>query len=138
MNDPINNKEKDSFSYTYSAREQEEVRKIREKYDRTPPAEDKMEQLRRLDRTVTRKGTVASMTLGILGALFLGTGMSLIMTELGAGLGMAALPVGIAVGVGGIVLAALAYPIYTMLVHRERARIAPLILQLTDEMMHRE
>ena len=48
---------KETFSYTYSANEQEEIRRIREKYQ--PGEADKMEQLRRLDESTTRKGTPA-------------------------------------------------------------------------------
>ena len=70
-----NNKENGSaFRYTYSAKEQEELKRIRQKY--APPEEDKMEQLRRLDRSVTEKGTVISIVLGVLGTLILGLGMS--------------------------------------------------------------
>ena len=46
--------DRETFTYTYSAREQEEIEKIRQKY--LPKAEDKMEQLRALDRNVTKKG----------------------------------------------------------------------------------
>ena len=55
------------ITYTYSARQQEEVKKIREKY--LPAEEDKMEQLRRLDESAVRPGTVASIILGVIGAL---------------------------------------------------------------------
>ena len=47
---------KESFEYTYSAPEQEEVRKIRDKYLPREERENKLEQLRRLDRSVTEKG----------------------------------------------------------------------------------
>ena len=63
---------KDTFEYTYSAKQQEEIRKIRQKY---LPQEDKMEQLRKLDRGATKKGTVLSVTVGIVGCLLLGVGM---------------------------------------------------------------
>ena len=43
----------EAFHYTYSAREQEEVRRIRQKY--TPKERDRLEQLRRLDQRVSRK-----------------------------------------------------------------------------------
>ena len=48
---------KDTFHYTYSARQQEEIRNIRKKYLPQEPKEDKMEQLRRLDRSAAKKGT---------------------------------------------------------------------------------
>ena len=133
-----NNNEQNGFFYTYSAKEQEELRKIREKY--TPPAksENKMEQLRRLDAGVTAKATKISLTLGIVGALIMGSGMSLAMTDLGEMLGVYgnfAMLTGIFIGIIGIVLVCLAYPTYNRVVKKERERIAPEILRLTDELM---
>lgn len=63
-----------TFAYTYSAKQQEEVRRIRDKY--TDRQESKLEQLRRLDQSVTRKGMPAALTLGICSCLVLGVGMS--------------------------------------------------------------
>ena len=132
-------KENKSFAYTYSANEQAEIKKIREKYA-TPDASltNKMEMLRKMDASVTRKGTVVSLIFGFVGTLFLGFGMSLAMSELSAILGShvaLAMPIGIAVGLFGILVAALAYPAYTWITARERKRIAPEILRLTDELM---
>lgn len=120
--------EKQGFTYTYSAREQEEVRRIREKY--SPRPEDKLEQLRRLDESVTRKATVAALVLGIVGTLILGLGMSctLVWTE-------TLFVPGIVIGVIGIAALCAAYPVYQHLVKKERERIAPEILRLTDELM---
>ena len=133
-----NNNEQKGFSYTYSAKEQEELRKIRDKYTAPTQSENKMEQLRRLDASVTAKATNISLTLGIIGALILGFGMSLAMTDLGEMLGTYrsfAMLIGIAVGIIGIVLVCLAYPTYNRIVKKERAKIAPEILRLTDELM---
>ena len=126
-------KRDDTFRYTYSAAQQQEIENIRKKY--LPPEEDKMEQLRKLDASVTTKATVYSLATGILGALILGTGMSLVMSELGNLLGALAMPVGVALGLMGLVLVALAYPLYNRTLKKERQRIAPLILQLTEELM---
>lgn len=126
------------FSYTYSAREQAELRKIREKYTGEQKQENKMDRLRRLDNRVTQKAQTVSLILGVMGALTLGFGMSLIMSELSDALGLgtvAALIIGIAVGVVGGILAGFAYPIYSLLLKRERAKIAPEILRLTEELM---
>lgn len=128
----MDNKE-NGFSYTYSAKEQAEVERIRSKY--TPREEDKMAQLRQLDRIPYKRAQGRSLTLGILGSLILGTGMSLAMTELGAALGGMGMLVGIGVGVIGLVLVALAYPVYERVLKKERERIAPQILQLTDELL---
>ena len=118
---------KGTFSYTYSAKEQEEIKKIREKY--VPKEADKMEQLRRLDKSVTQKGTVISLVVGIIGTLVLGTGMSMCMvwTELFVW--------GIIVGIIGVVSVSLAYPIYSYITKKEREKIAPEIIRLKDELM---
>ena len=122
-----------SFEYTYSARRQQEVEAIRSAY--LPREEDKLEVLRRLHTGPTRKARAASIAVGTLGALLLGTGMSLCMTELGAALGGLAMVVGIAVGVAGLAAAALAWPLGRHILDRERRKIAPQILRLTDELM---
>lgn len=123
----------ETFQYTYSAQEQSELERIRKKY--LPQEEDKLAQLRRLDRSASRKAETWAIVLGVLGTLILGTGMSLCMTELAALLGSAAIPVGIAFGLLGLVLVALAYPVYNRVLKTERQRIAPEILRLTEELM---
>lgn len=126
----------ETFSYTYSAKEQEEVRKIRQKYQ--PQEEDKMKQLRRLDAGVTQKATVVSLVTGMIGALILGFGMSLVMTNLGEMLrlqGTMGMIIGVIIGIAGIVLVCLAYPVYNSIAKKEREKIAPEIIRLTDELM---
>ena len=123
-----NKNENEVFSYTYSAKEQEEVKQIRKKY--MPKEADKMEQLRRLDRSVTRKGTAVSIVMGIIGALTLGIGMCCAMVWMGQWF----IP-GIVIGLVGIILVSLAYPLYTHITQKEREKVAPEILRLTDELM---
>ena len=93
---------KETFSYTYSARQQEEIKKIREKY--LPAEEEKMEQLRRLDESAVRPGTMASIILGVTGALLLGVGMCLSMV-------FAKMLLGIVVGLVGIVVLMMLIPL---------------------------
>ena len=124
------------FKYTYSAKEQDEIKRIRQKYQ--SQEEDGMTRLRKLDASATGKATVIALVLGIVGILILGTGMSLIMTDLPAVLGMTGITnmiVGIIAGLLGIILAALAYPVHSKVLKREREKIAPEILRLTDELM---
>ena len=125
-----------SFSYTYSAAQQQEIQNIRKKY--LPQGEDKMERLRRLHRSAGKKAQAWAITLGTVGALIMGTGMSLAMSDLGQMLGISgggAMAIGIGVGLAGMVLLALAYPLYNRILKKERERIAPEILRLTDELM---
>ena len=113
------------FNYTYSAAQQDEVRNIRKKY--LPREENKMEQLRRLDRSVTRKAQAASITVGVIGSLILGVGMCCAMVWQGTWF----FP-GI---VAGIAVVALAYPVYNHVAKKERKRVAPEILRLSEELM---
>ena len=126
----------EGFNYTYSAKEQEEIKAIRKKYAASEETEDKMTQLRRLDASVYSKASTAALAVGIVGALIMGIGMSLVMTDIGAVLGtVLAMIIGISIGVVGIVLVCLAYPIYNRTLKKEREKIAPEILRLTDELI---
>ena len=124
--------ENHSFEYTYSPQRQQEVEEIRKHY--LPPVEDKLAQLRRLHRIPTRKAQALSIIIGVLGALILGTGMSLCMTELGTMLGALSMALGVTVGLVGIAGIALAYPVYARTLKKERAKIAPEILRMADEL----
>ena len=125
--------ENNSFEYTYSPQRQQEVEQIRKAY--LPKQEDKMDQLRKLHAIPTRKATTASLTISIIGMLILGTGMSLCMSELGTALGSLSMVIGILVGITGIALAAMAYPVFKRALKKEREKIAPDILRMTDELM---
>ena len=64
--------------------------------------------------------------------------MSLAMTDIGEVLGLSAslaMLIGIPVGVLGILLISLAYPVYNRTIRKERKKVAPEILRLTDELM---
>lgn len=116
------------FSYTYSAREQEEIKTIRQKY--MSQEEDKMEQLRRLDKNATWKGTVVASILGVIGAFFLGIGMCCTMVWSG----LLFVP-GIIIGIIGLIVIAAAYPLYLKITKKQREKLAPQIMKLTDELM---
>ena len=117
-----------SFHYTYSAPEQQEVKTIRERY--LPREESKLDQLRRLDESVTKKGMALSLMTGTVSSLILGIGMCFTMVWGG----WLFIP-GIVIGTVGIVGVSMAYPMYTKVTKRERERIAPEILRLTDELL---
>lgn len=118
----------EAFQYTYSSKQQQEVKKIRDKY--LPRQEDKMEQLRRLDESAARPGKIAGLTLGILSALILGVGMccTMVWPE------TLFIP-GIVIGLVGIAGVLAAYPLYSYLTKKRRERLAPEILRLTDELL---
>lgn len=125
-----------SFKFTYSANEQEEIKRIRQKY--MVQAEDGITRLRKVDAQVTGKATIVALVIGIMGTLVMGTGMSLIMTDLAGILGMTymgSIIVGVAFGVVGMILVALAYPVYKKVLKSERDKIAPEVLRLSEELL---
>jgi len=122
-----NNKET-GFQYSYSAKQQEEIKRIRSKYE--APQEDKMAYLHRLDESATRKGTVVSIVLGIIGTLVLGVGMCCVLLWQENWF----LP-GIIIGMIGIAGLSAAYPLYVKITKKEQDKIAPEILRITDELL---
>lgn len=131
-----NDKDNEVFKMTYSAKERDEIEKIRQKYSTRKP--DKMEQLRMLDASASKKALAVFLVLAICGALILGFGMSLAMTDLGNSFQLDEVQstvLGIAIGFVGIILVMLSYPISNKVLKHERQKIAPEILRLTDELI---
>ena len=115
------------FEYTYSAKQQKEIENIRKKY--LPKEEDKMEKLRRLDKGAEMAGTMAALAFGILGSLLLGIGMCCTMVW-----GATLFVLGIVVGIPGIALMAVAYPMYKKITKKQREKIAEQVLALSEEL----
>ena len=88
-----------------------------------------------MDAKVKKPANVFAYTYGSVSAIVMGSGMSLVMTEIGATLGNLAVIIGIFIGMVGMVLVALAYPVYNRVLKKQRARISPEILRLTDELL---
>jgi cbb3-type cytochrome oxidase subunit 3 len=75
---------------------------------------------------------------GVIGALVLGSGMSLVMTELNVILGLSqtvSMIIGTVIGLVGMVLVSLAYPLYNRTLKKERDKAAPEIMRLADELL---
>lgn len=122
-----NEKKNGTFTYTYSAKQQDEIKRIRQKY--LPREEDKMEQLRRLDNSATQSGTAISLAVGILSALIMGTGMSLVMVW------PSYMVPGIVIGIVGMIGVGLAFPLYQRIIKKQREKLAPEIKRLSDELL---
>ncbi len=114
------------FEYNYSADRAKEIEAIRRKYE--DPKTDKFEQLKALDKQADKRGMITALVLGIVGALILGTGMSIVME--GSAVFMI---LGIIIGVVGIVVLSAAYPLYKKIVKEDRAKVADQILTLSKE-----
>ena len=120
----------ETFNYTYSASQQEEIKKIRDKYTSPKQSEDKMEQLRRLDKSVTKPGTIVSLIIGVISTLILGIGMCCTMVW-----GGDLFIIGIIIGVFGMIGVICAYPVYSSITKARREKFAAEIIRLSDELM---
>ena len=117
------------FEYTYSAKQQEEVERIKAKY--LPKQETKLEQLKRLDKQAEKPGMIASITVGIIGTLIMGVGMCFTMVW---DTSIAMFVAGIIIGIAGMGIAGVAFPLYKRITQKQRAKIADQILKLSEEL----
>ena len=107
------------------------VEKIRSQY--TDKAYSELDALKALDAKVKKPAKVFGYTYGSIGAIIMGAGMSLVMTEIGAMLGIKeTLIPGIAVGIVGLILCCTTYPIYKKILNSRKKRYAGKIMELSD------
>lgn len=119
---------KEKFVYSYSAKQQKEIEEIRSKY--LPKKENKLDEIRKLDELVTKKATIISIVIGLISTLIFGFGLCCIL-EWKETMFIQGLFIGI-FGVFGIVSA---FPLYNIILKKQRSKIAPKILKLSDELM---
>ena len=111
------------------------AQKIRAQYMEKEASE--LDALRELDANVKRPANVFAYTFGSIGAIVMGAGMSLVMTDIGAVVGMASAMVpGIAIGVAGLGMALLTYPMYQSILNSRKKKYAGQILTLSEKIMN--
>ena len=112
-----------------------EAQRIRAQYVETPVSE--LDELRALDARVKRPANVFGYTFGSVAAVVMGSGMSLIMTDIAAKLGIGADPFipGIIIGAVGLLMAAVNYPIYKGILTARRKKFAPEIIALSEKIV---
>lgn len=110
------------------------VQKIRTQYMEKEQTE--LDELKALDKKVKTPVNVFSYVFGSISAIIMGSGMSFIMTDLGESLGMgdAMLP-GVIIGVIGLVLAVMNYPLYKKLLASRKEKYAARIIALSDKLL---
>ena len=110
------------------------VQKIRTQY--TEVEHTQLDELKALDAKVKRPANVFAYIFGSISAIIMGCGMSLVMTDIGEILGLAnAMVPGIAIGVVGLAMALLTYPIHKRIISRRKKKYGPEILALSDKIM---
>jgi hypothetical protein len=112
------------------------AQKIRAQYMEKTPSE--LDALRELDTKVKRPANVFGYVFGSLSAVIMGAGMSLVMTDIGAAIGMTdAMIPGIAIGIVGLGMAILTYPLYKGILNSRKKKYGDEILALSDKIMNR-
>ena len=123
-----------TFQYTYDAKENQEVQRIRQKY--LPHEQTDLEKLKALDAKVKKVPNAFAYTYGSISAIVMGAGMSLTMTDIGTYLGLAgSMAPGIGIGLVVMALALITYPIYCCLLDARKKKYGPQILELSQQIM---
>lgn len=125
-----------NFHYAYNAEENQEVLSIRQKY--LPREKTGLEKLKALDAEVKRAPNVFACIYGSISAIIMGAGMSLVMTDIGATLGLSdAMIPGICIGLVGMALVLSTYPIYKGMLAARKKKYAPQILELSEKLIQK-
>jgi len=112
------------------------AQKIRTQYMEKESTE--LDALRALDAKVKRPANVFAYIFGSISAIVMGAGMSLVMTDIGATIGItSALVPGIAIGVVGLGMALLTYPMYKGILGSRKKKYGAEILKLSDKIMNK-
>lgn len=110
------------------------VQKIRTQY--TEKEHTQLDALKELDKKVKRPANVFAYIFGSIGAIIMGSGMSLVMTEIGSSLGIANPMVpGIVIGIIGMLMAIANYPIFKRILNSRRKKYSNEIIALSDKIM---
>lgn len=116
-------------NYQATERDQRRAEGIRRQY--LAREENKMEQLQKLDSKVKSPGKIITSIIGVVGALVMGYGMSLVMVS-------GVMTTGIAIGVAGMVVALVAYPIYALITNSRKKKYAAEIMRLSDDVIRKK
>ena len=110
------------------------VQKIRSQY--TEKQHTELDELKALDAKAKKPANVFGYVYGSIGAIVMGAGMSLVMTDIGDMLGMTHTMVpGILIGIVGMAMALTTYPIYKRILASRKKKFAGKIMELSDRVM---
>ena len=110
------------------------VEKIRSQY--TQQEHTELDALKALDAKVKKPANVFVYTYGSISAIIMGAGMSLVMTDIGAMIGLTATMVpGVVIGVAGMGMALTTYPIYKRILTSRKKKYASKIMELSERVM---
>lgn len=112
------------------------AQKIRTQYMEKEEKSTDLDKLKALDSKVKRPANIFGYTFGTISALIMGSGMSLVMTDIGEKLGLGDMMVpGIVIGVVGMIMALVNYPIYKKLLGTRKQKYSKEIIELSEKIM---
>lgn len=115
------------------------VEKIRTQYMEKDSTQKELDLLRELDAEVKRPANIFGYVFGSISAIIMGAGMSFVMTDIGAQLGISnTMPLGIVIGVIGMLMAIVNYPIYKKILSSRKEKYADKIIALSEKIMKEE
>ena len=115
-------------NYNVNEQEQKQAERIRRQYMNRE--DNKVEQLKKLDNKVKVPGKVVGTIIGVVGALVMGTGMSFVMV-------WENMTIGLILGIPGLIVAALAYPVYFWITSSRKKKYANEIMNLSEELIRK-
>lgn len=121
------------FEYTYSAptvNERREIESIKRQYVPAQEKEDKLENLRNLNKRVMQPPIILGLVTGVIGTLVFGMGMTMVL-EWGI------IVWGVIVGIIGAAIVAAAYPVYCAILKRNKKKYGRLIIELSNELLNK-
>ena len=110
------------------------VQKIRTQY--TEKEHTGLDELKELDSKVKRPANVFAYIFGSISTIIMGSGMSLVMTDIAETVGIQnPMLYGIIIGIVGMFMAIINYPIYKGFLGVRRKKYADKIIALSDKIM---
>lgn len=114
------------------------VQKIRTQYMEKDSSQKELDYLRELDAEVKRPANVFGYVFGTVSAIFMGAGMSLVMTDIGTQLGISDPMVpGVIIGIAGLLMAIINYPIFKRILSSRKNKYSGKILELSEKIMNK-
>lgn len=124
----------EKFNYSYSAvteEEKKEIERIKRQYEQKPKKESQLERLKKLDSKVKELPQILALTIGIIGTLIFGVGLTLVLEW--------NIPVwGVIVGVVGAIIVTLAYPSYKFHTRKLKEKYKDEIIKISNSILNEE
>ena len=122
------------FNYSYKAldeRQRREIESIKCQYMDKKNEPSNIDRLKKLDNKVKNTAFIPSLSLGIVGLLVFGLGITCVLE-------WDLIILGVILGICGAVLLLIAYPVYSFILNKMKLKYKDEILKISDELLETE